>query len=220
MISIVQPVTHKRVCTKFDFPSNPIKMKNTFTLLFLFVTLSVYSQQQKGDLSIQFSGNYFSQRIKFSNYSSRFGAGSINVKVGKFFTDNLELGVKPFVTFTLFTEPPVTTGSDRRSAKTTFESNVGVGLYGAYSYLLPSTKFLVYGGAEINYSPVDEEATINLGPYVGGKYFITERVNLDANLSWLINLGSTYETPKDEYEIRPLINFNIGVGVLLGRLND
>ena len=195
-------------------------MKNILTLLAVVASLSVFAQQQKGDLSVQFSGIYLSQKTKYTTYTDKSGYGNINVKIGKFFTDNLELGVKPFVTFSLQTEAPVTSGSDVKAAKTEFEARPGFGLYGAYSFLMPDAKFLLYAGAEINYTPVGEEATINLGPYGGAKYFITERVNLDANMSWLINLGSTYTLPKGDYDIRPMFNFNIGVGVLLGKLTD
>jgi outer membrane protein W len=195
-------------------------MKNILTLLAVTASLSLYAQQQKGDLSLQFSGNYFSQTIRYSNYKFKFGAGNVGFKIGKFFTDNLELGVKPNLTFLIITEPPVTTGSDQKEAKTTFNSNVGFGLYGAYSFITPSGKLLPYCGAEINYTPSGEEATINLGPYLGAKYFLTERVNIDANLSWLINLGSSYEEAKGFYDISPQWNVNIGVGVLLGKLND
>lgn len=195
-------------------------MKNILLVFGMVACTSVFAQQQKGDLSIQFSGIYLSQKTKYDNYTDKSGYGTINVKMGKFFTDNLELGVKPFVTFSLFTEAPVTSGADKKAAKTEFKAQPGFGLYGAYSFLMPDGKFLLYGGAEINYVPVGEEATINLGPYGGAKYFITERVNLDANMSWLINLGSTYTLPKNDYDIRPMFNFNVGVGVLLGKLTD
>ena len=197
-------------------------MKNIIAILGLIVVViaPVSAQQQKGDLSIQFSGNYSTQKTKYPTYTQKYGNGTIIVKVGKYFTQNLELGVKPNIFFTLLTEAPVTSGSDEKKAKTTFKTNVGFGLYGAYSFLLPNGKLLPYCGAELNYAPFVDEATINLGPYVGAKYFITERVNIDANLNWLINLGSTFEFSKDNYEISPLVNFNVGVGVLLGKLND
>jgi hypothetical protein len=195
-------------------------MKNILTLLAVMASASLFAQQQKGDLSIQFSGNYFSQKVKYPTYTFKYGAGNINIKIGKFFTDNLEMGVKPNISFFQFTEAPVTTGSDKKKAETTFTTNFGFGIYGAYSFLTANGKFLPYCGVELNYAPSDEDATINLGPYGGVKYFVTERVNVDANISWLINLGSTYEQVRGFYDIRPLLNFNVGVGVLLGKLND
>ena len=59
----------------------------------------VLAQQQQGDLAIQFSGNYYSQKVEFGDLKIRTYTGNIYVKMGKFFTQNLELGVKPNVSF-------------------------------------------------------------------------------------------------------------------------
>ena len=79
-------------------------MKNILTLCALVVTMSAFAQQQKGDLSIQFSGNYNKQRYTIDDFKYNFGGGNIYLKVGKFFTTNLELGLKPNVAFGLTTE--------------------------------------------------------------------------------------------------------------------
>ncbi len=198
----------------------PTTMKYFFTLITVLTSLTVFGQQQKGDLSLQFSGNYYSQRYTIRDEETRFGFGNIYVKLGKYFTPNVELGVKPNVSFFLFTETTPASGSEPKKSETVFNTDIGFGLYGTYSFLTKDGKFLPYVGAELNYAPINSEATINLGPYAGVKYFVTERVNIDANLSFLLNLGSTVEEPRGDYEVGPLFTYNIGVGVLLGKLND
>jgi outer membrane protein W len=195
-------------------------MKNIFTLCALVVSVSAFAQQQKGDLSIQFSGNYYQQRVVLDNKNYRFGLGNIYLKVGKYFTDNVELGLKPNAAFSLATEVETSKSGEVTKTKSKLTTNLGFGIYGTYSFLTANGKFLPYAGAELAYAPIEDEQAINLGPYAGVKYFVTERINVDANLSWLMNLGSTYEEPRDEYLVKPMWNFNIGIGVLIGKLND
>lgn len=193
-------------------------MKKLITILALMASFSVYAQQEKGDLAVQFSGNYYSQRVKFADITQRSLFGNIYVKVGKYFTQNLEIGLKPNVSFRLRPESKIVNNKIETTNK--FVSDIGFGIYGTYSFLTADGKFLPYAGGELNYVPIEKEATINLGPYAGVKYFVTERINVDANLSFLLNLGSTYEIPKSDYEVGPLFTYNIGIGVILGRLND
>ncbi|HEY0741220.1 MAG TPA: hypothetical protein VGD40_07150 [Chryseosolibacter sp.] len=195
-------------------------MKNIFTICALAVTINAVGQQQKGDLALQFSGNYSQNTFVIDSKNYKFGYGSIYVKVGKFFTNNLELGLKPNVNFSLFTEPVVNKRGDIVDTKKTLTSNLGFGIYGTYSFLTANGKFLPYGGAEIAYAPVQKEKVISFGPYVGLRYFVTERINIDGNSSWLVNLGSTSEEPRGDFRVRPTWTYNIGVGVLIGKLND
>lgn len=193
-------------------------MKKLITILAVMATSSIYAQQEKGDLAIQFSGNYYSQKVKFGDLTDRSAFGNIYVKIGKYFTQNLEIGVKPNISFMLIDEYELKGGEIEIKEK--FVTNVGFGIYGTYSFLSADGKLLPYGGAELNYVPMVDEATVNLGPYAGAKYFVTERINVDANLSFLLNLGSTYKQPKGDYDIGPLFTYNIGIGVILGKLND
>lgn len=194
-------------------------MKNILTTLAILASLSVFAQQQKGDVAIQLSGNYYSQKTTFGNDITRIRFGNIYVKIGKYFTTNFELGVKPNINFMMVNENRPT-ATDPVRIKQRFLANFGMGLYGTYSFLTSDGRFLPYAGAELGYVPVDRDATINLGPYAGVKYFVTERINIDANLSFLLNLGSTYEQARGDYEIGPLFTYNMGIGVLLGKLND
>jgi hypothetical protein len=195
-------------------------MKNIFTLCALVVSLSAFGQQQKGDLSIQFSGNYYQQRYVFDKQSYRFGIGNVYLKVGKYFTENIELGLKPNASFSMMTTEVTSKTGEVTDTKNKFTTNLGFGIYGTYSFLTANGKFLPYAGAELAYAPIDDEKAINLGPYAGVKYFVTEKINVDANLSWLMNLGSTSEKSRDDYAVKPMVNFNIGIGVLIGKLND
>ncbi len=194
-------------------------MKKILTLLALMISLTSFAQQQKGDLAIQFSGNYIQQKIRIDKFTQRYGAGNIYLKIGKYFTTNLEMGVKPNLNFSLIPKFISNKSGEITQVKNDFQTNVGFGIYGTYSFLTNDGKLLPYAGAELSYAPLGKEQTINLGPYAGAKYFVTERVNIDANLSFLMNLGSTYEEPKGSYEIGPMWYLNIGVGVLLGKLN-
>ena len=189
---------------------------NKIYVLILFAVLSseVYAQQQAGDLSIQFSGNYFSQSIEYNNIKRKAFSGNVYVKLGKFFTQNIEMGLKPNIFFTSKEKANPNDASDvKYSLKTTF----GLGLYGTYSFLTADGKFLPYGGAEVNYLPFQDDATVNLGPYIGCKYFVTEKINIDANLNYLINLASTYGNSVRGLDISPTLQFNIGIGVIISK---
>lgn len=179
-------------------------------------SISLFAQQQQGDLAIQFSGNYVSQKVTFGNEEFKFFAGNIYVKMGKFFTQNLELGVKPNISF--FPEDEFEVVDGEVETKRKLRANFGFGIYGTYSFLTADAKWMPYGGAEISYVPSGDESTVNLGPYAGVKYFISEKINLDANLSYLLGLGSTYGTSED-VKIGGLFNLNLGIGVILGKIN-
>jgi hypothetical protein len=190
-----------------------IKMKKSLTFVCLFILLTTaacLAQQEKGDLSIQFSGNYASQKIKFQGSSFDVSSGSIFIKFGQFFTPNIELGVKPNMLF--YTEP-----DPGDSKKKKLKTNVGFGLYGTYSFLTADGKMIPYAGGEINYVPSGKESTVNLGPYGGVKYFFRENINIDANMNYSMNVGSSFGD--GALDIGGLFQFNVGIGVILGKLN-
>ncbi len=189
-------------------------MKKILTLALITLAIAAQAQQQAGDLSIQFSGNYSSVRTNTFGVEDKIYAGNIYLKIGKFFTQNIEMGLKPAISF--FGEPVRISANDPNKTENKLRANVGLGLYGTYSFLTADAKFMPYGGAEINYTPLGDYSSMNLGPYAGLKYFITEKINLDANVNYLINLANSY--PKvDEYSISPLFQLNIGIGVIIGK---
>lgn len=191
-------------------------MKKVLIIIVAFiVSFSTQAQQEKGDLAIQFSGNFYSQRVDFGLITDTYYAGNIYIKLGKFFTPNIELGVKPNVGIVPRREYTIVRGALVEDKS--IGVDVGFGLYGTYSFLTEDAKMMPYAGAEVSYAPSGKESTINLGPYAGVKYFLTEKVNIDANASYLINLGSTYGN-QSETDIGGLLTINIGVGVILGKL--
>ncbi len=190
-------------------------MKKFYVLILsLVITASAYSQQQAGDLSVQFSGNYVSQNVKFDGRKFKSYSGNIYVKVGKFFTQNIEMGLKPNI---FFSQKEKVNPNNENDIKYSLKATFGLGLYGTYSFLTANGKFLPYAGAEVNYLPFLDEATVNLGPYAGVKYFVTEKINIDANLNYLINLASTYGNSVKGLDISPTLQFNIGVGVIISK---
>lgn len=191
-------------------------MKKLFVIVAFLAFLSANAQQQKGDLAIQFSGNYFSQKVTVNDTDIKFFGGNIYIKLGKYFTENLELGVKPNIAF--FPKGETETVGGETKTKYKLDANFGFGIYGTYSFLSNDGKMLPYAGAEISYVPSGDESTVNLGPYAGVKYFLSEKINVDANLSYLLGLGSTYGT-SDDVKIGGLLNFNLGIGVILGKIN-
>jgi hypothetical protein len=185
-------------------------MKKLITVIAILTSSACFAQQEKGDLSIQFSGNYYSQKITYTGGQIKMTYGNIYVKFGQFFTPNIELGVKPNVSFFLQPDP-------NDSKKQKLKSNFGFGLYGTYSFLTSDAKMIPYAGGEINYVPVGKESTVNVGPYLGLKYFIKENINVDANMDYSFNVGSSFRNEGAKYS--GLLMFNIGVGVILGKLN-
>lgn len=191
-------------------------MKKVYLLILSLASISGYAQQQAGDLSIQFSGNYTTNSIEIDGRKQRFFSGNVYVKIGKFFTPNLELGLKPNVHFS----PRVKVNpSDSRDLKYSLRADFGLGLYGTYSYLMPDGKFMPYGGAEVNYVPSGDEASINLGPYAGVKYFLTEKINIDANFNYAIKLASTTGNDQRDINYSPILQFNVGIGVIISKDN-
>lgn len=192
-------------------------MKRFILLTVIALTLSITTkaQQEKGDIAIQFSGNFYTQSIDFGTTKEKFYSGNIYVKLGKFFTPNIELGVKPNVSISPRFESKIVKGEIQTTKK--LGADVGFGLYGTYSFLTADAKMMPYAGAEVSYAPTGDESTINLGPYAGVKYFLTEKINIDANASYLINLGSTYGNQSDT-DIGGLLTINLGIGVILGKL--
>ncbi|HMJ68186.1 MAG TPA: outer membrane beta-barrel protein [Cyclobacteriaceae bacterium] len=191
-------------------------MKKVYALILSLASLTAYAQQQAGDLSIQFSGNFNTSKYKIGSYTNKNFNGNIYVKIGKFFTQNIELGLKPNIFF--FTEQKANP-NDSKDVKYSLKSNFGLGLYGTYSFLTPGAKFLPYAGAEVNYLPLGEDAAVNLGPYAGCKYFLTEKINIDANLNCLVTLASTFGNDLQSVHFSPTWQFNVGIGVIISKDN-
>ncbi|HSQ75523.1 MAG TPA: hypothetical protein VLT13_08200, partial [Bacteroidota bacterium] len=57
------------------------------------------SQQQKGDVELQFQGYYFTT----VGSDMTFGMGTISGKIGPYLTDNLQIGIGPTLSITTMT---------------------------------------------------------------------------------------------------------------------
>ncbi len=189
--------------------------KTKLTLLSILFALTAFGQQEKGDLAIQFSGNYISQKIEAAGFSLNVSSGNIYLKIGKFVSQKLELGVKPNLSF-----QPGRSGLETAGVDVSF----GFGSYATYSFLTEGAKAFPYLGAEVNFSPAGKDAdgnsqmTINLGPYAGLKYFLNEKVNLDVGFNYMANVANNFDAGAD-LKIGGLFTFNVGIGVILGKVN-
>jgi hypothetical protein len=174
-----------------------MKKSLVVALLILVAGTTAYSQQDKGDVNVTFSGTYTSNKL--------YSFGQIFIKGGYFVTKNIEAGIKPQLLF----------GDGF--------SGTGVGLYGTYNFLTKDAKLVPYAGAEINHSSLKsgggEESgkmkQTNMGLYGGSKYFITESLNVDAGMNFSFNLASN----PSEMDLGMIFQFQVGVGFIVGNVN-
>lgn len=158
----------------------------------LLITSLSYSQIQKGDVGLTFNATYLS--------TENFSFGMFSAKLGKFFTQNIDAGVKPQLQL----------GEGF--------SGFGLGVYGAYNFLTADAKLLPYVGAELNtfsqsFDGADTFSKTDIGGYAGVKYFLTESLNIDANMNYLVNVANSAEA-----DIGGTFMFNVGIGFILGKL--
>lgn len=181
-------------------------------IMMLTASIQAFSQQDGQDVSIQFSGNLSSQ--SFAGQS--FTTGNIYIKGGYFFTKGLESGLKLTVTMA----PGFDSDTGEKSG---VDVNLGYGTYVTYSFLFKNARAVPYVGLEYNSLPMGKDSdgltlyTYNFGGYTGLKLFMTERINFDAGLNVLANVGNSAGL---DVESGPAFQFNIGIGVILGRLSE
>jgi hypothetical protein len=171
-------------------------MKNALIFCVLLLTFSpAFAQQEKGDITVTFGGNY--------TKTKDMGMGTLFGKGGYFVTDNIEVGGKP----TLFLAEGVTSFT--------------MGLYGAYNFITSDAKLVPYAGAELVLNSVKIESLDGLsrtdfGIYGGSKYFLTEALNVDVGLNYTFNLSNNYGEGVD---IGGTFTFQFGVGFIIGNLD-
>lgn len=165
--------------------------KILFVGLLLISTIS-YSQVEKGDILGTFNASYMS--------SEGYSFGIISAKVGRFFTDNIEAGVRPQVQL--------------GEGFTTY----GAGVYGTYNFLTEEAKFLPYIGADFSFLQTETDLTgygrSDLGLYGGTKYFLTESLNIDAGMLFTTKVSGDAAAGDGG-----VFMLNLGIGFVFGKLN-
>ncbi len=168
-------------------------MKKLIILTALLASVSaVYAQQQKGDFQLQAQASYFSNSFAGQSFSS----GSLYFNASRFLTDNIELGIQPFIMF---------------STQTTLNMSV----FANYSFLTDNAKLVPYIGAQVMFYDLGSDpdySQVGFGLKGGVRYFVTERVNIDAgpNIAWL-------SAPTGATEGSTLFQFTAGLGYIFGK---
>ena len=168
-------------------------MKKILLVGLLLISTVAFSQVEKGDVSLTFNGSYLS--------SDDFSFGLFSAKLGRFFTDNIEAGVTPQLQL-----------GEGFSA-------FGLGAYGTYNILTSDAKLLPYLGGSLNIftssiEGADSFSKTDAGFYGGTKYFLTESLNIDANMNYTFNIANSVDA-----DLGGTFMFNIGVGFIIGKLN-
>lgn len=159
-------------------------MKKLILILSVMISTVGFSQVEKGDINATFNALYLG--------GDGFGVGIISGKVGYFFTQNIEGGVTPSITFMTF-------GGDG-------DTSPGIGFYGTYNFLTSDGKLLPYAGGSIDFISSQGSNFTALGVYGGAKYFLTEALNIDGGIKLLSAEGQT------------LFLTQVGIGFIIGKL--
>lgn len=155
-------------------------MKKTLLIALLVVASgAAFAQQKKGDFQLQAQGAYYS--------TDAFDFGSLYFNASKFVTDNIEIGVSPYLTI-----------STETTMNLTFFSN--------YSFLTTDAKLVPYLGAGITFYNLGSDFGSLTGFTLKGgiRYFVNERVNIDVGPNLVLLEGSN------------LFVLNAGLGYIFG----
>lgn len=169
-------------------------MKKQLLVLAVFlvvVIIPVLAQQEKGDKVIRFSGSY-------SKVEGDDGEAFFDIKLGKFITKNIEVGINP----------------ELNLAAT--ESLYLLAAYGTYNFITGNAKLVPYAGITagaliIDSTGIETITTATYGGNLGFRYFISEKVNIDTG-ALLVNFQNKDVSVS-------LLQVNIGFGVIIGSLH-
>jgi hypothetical protein len=168
------------------------------------ITMPAYSQQQKGDVELQFQGYYFTTiGQEFS-----FGSGNLAAKIGPYLTDNLQVGIGPTLSITTTSTPtfnPVTMKLESESKTTT---TFGSTLFFVYSFLSRNAKLVPYFGANYfkqDFSNSDDKGSVGIN--LGAKYYFAKKAAFDVSGNYLFTLN------KDQQG--GMLYFAVGISFLL-----
>ena len=182
----------------------------SFNLFLVFVFLAVIHSQGQVQK--------FDQSLGFGLDVSSFG-GDANQTTTNFyfnytfyFTKNISVGVGPRFGWS--------NSSDQKS------STIGYNGFINYSFLTKGGFVLPYFGAQFSQlsqkqgGSDDKFVTNSVGGNVGIKFFLTERLNIDNNLSFTRIISGSDATKELDLDVDgSIIQLNIGLGYIIGRKN-
>jgi hypothetical protein len=148
------------------------------------------SQQQKGDVELQFQGYYFTT----VGTESSIGSGTLSAKIGPYITNNLQVGIGPTLTVTTvpeFSIDPVTLQTKTESKTTT---TFGSTAFFVYSFLTRNAKLVPYFGAQYfkqDFSDSDDNGSV--GVNLGAKYYFAKKAAFDVSGNYLFTLNPDAE---------------------------
>ena len=159
-------------------------------LCLIILAVPAYSQQQRGDVELQFQGSYFTT----VGSDVAFGSGRIAAKIGPYITDNLQVGIGPTLTITtttIQTFNPVTLEFDENTeTETTFGSTA----FFVYSFLARNAKAVPYIGAQYfkqDFNDSDDKGSVGIN--AGLKYFFAKKAAVDFSGNYLFTLNKDEE---------------------------
>ncbi len=165
--------------------------KLQLTLLCFISALSfALAQQEKGDKVIN-------ANVSFTKQEDQDATTTITGKFGKFFTQNLEVGITPTITLS-------------NGATLIF-----AGAYGSYNFLTEGSKAVPYIGANlglvfIGSSQGEDQSGLFYGANAGMRYFFAEKTFFDAGLAYNAFSFSGVSSSS--------LSLNLGIGVIIGSL--
>jgi hypothetical protein len=147
-----------------------VNMRNLVKIVVVIALVSALpasAQQEKGDVELQFTGAILSKVGSNSTTS-----GFIQAKTGYYFTDRLELGAFPSLTF--------------ESGTTTF----GLGAFATYSFLAANATMVPYLGGQYYKSDLSLAEDRGWAGFNGGvKFFFNRKTAFDVSGNYLFTLN-------------------------------
>lgn len=132
-------------------------MKRLLLFALIMMSITAFSQVEKGDINAQFNTTYTS--------IDGDGTGIVFIKGGYYVTQQVEAGASLQLIFAAG------------------ETGTGIGPYVTYNFLTADAKLLPYVGGQLSFLSIAGIDINSGGVYGGAKYFLTEAVNVDAGLS-------------------------------------
>jgi hypothetical protein len=137
----------------------------------VFCATTTLAQQEKGDVEVQLSFSV----IKIEDFTS----GYVQLKLGSYVSDNLEIGIAPSVQISTNGETETTTG---------------IGLFASYSFLADS-EAVPYLGLQYYVPDVEKADELSsAGINAGVKYYFTEKTAFDLSLNYLFAITEEEDT--------------------------